>query len=288
MKVVATLRVKDEVELIEQCIGHLREIGVDHIIACDMNSTDGTYEALQSYRSDKDFWIVPLRDLVEDEARVLTALVKSARADWVICLDADEFWIPATGSLRDCAALPTADVIMVDRYNIPVGPAGPLMPAELRPPHYGDLLLLAEPVDDAQSYLRQNASVSWIWAKAEPKVMARPKRIKALEYAGHDVFPADSTRLRRSTADDLFIAHLPFTSRARFHRKVENIRRTISAHDAFFDGAMAWHWRRWLTLAEQGRLDEEYDSTVFTADAIAALRQQGSIRSAAEILRPTR
>ena len=285
MKIVATLRVKDEIELIEQCIGHLRAIGVDHIVACDMNSTDGTYEVLQSHSSDDDFWVCRLDDRIEDEPRVLTALVKSARADWVICLDADEFWIPATGLLKDCTALAGADVVSLDRFNIPVGPDGPMIPSELRPPRYADLLLLMPPAEDGQDYLRAHAGAPWIWVRMEPKVMARPKRMKQLEYAGHDVFPVDATRLRRSTSDELLIAHLPFTTRSRFHRKVENIRRTLGTHDEFFSGDLAWHWRRWLEMAEQGRLDEEFDRTVFDAGSIAALRTQGSIRSAAELLR---
>jgi glycosyltransferase involved in cell wall biosynthesis len=286
MKIVATLDVKDEVELIEKNIGHLRAIGVDHIIACDFSSTDGSYELLQAHRSDEDFWVLRLDDQIADEfqtwARTLIALVKSAKADWAIFLDADEFWIPASGSLKDCAALPSADVVSLDRYNVPLSPDGPMMPDELRPPRYEDLLLITMPIED---YADGSGDLPWIWAKAEPKVMGRPARIRGLDHGCHDVFPLDATRLRRSTTDDLFIAHLPFTTRSRFHRKVENIRRTFSVHDDFFGESLAWHWRRWLTLADQGRLDEEFDRTVFDATTMTSLRGDGSIRSAAEIFR---
>ena len=46
-RIAAYLGVKDEVELIEPCIAHLRSIGVEHIMACDMSSTDGTAEVLE-------------------------------------------------------------------------------------------------------------------------------------------------------------------------------------------------------------------------------------------------
>jgi glycosyltransferase involved in cell wall biosynthesis len=51
-RIAAFLGVKNEVEIIEQSIAHLRSIGVDHIMVCDMSSTDGTAEILQKYRSD--------------------------------------------------------------------------------------------------------------------------------------------------------------------------------------------------------------------------------------------
>ena len=52
IKIAAYLGVKDEAEIIEKCIAHLRAIGVDTILACDMSSTDGTAEILEKCRSD--------------------------------------------------------------------------------------------------------------------------------------------------------------------------------------------------------------------------------------------
>lgn len=45
----------------------------------------------------------------------------------------------------------------------------------------------------------------------------------------------------------------------------------------------AWHWRRWLALADQGRLDEEFDRNVYDWQTISAMRAEGVIRSAAEL-----
>lgn len=59
LRIAAYLGVKDEVELIERSIDHLRAIGVDYIMACDMSSTDGTAELLEKYRA-PDFSILTL------------------------------------------------------------------------------------------------------------------------------------------------------------------------------------------------------------------------------------
>ena len=113
-RIAAYLGVKDEAELIEATIAHLRAISVDHIVACDMGSTDGTWELLERYRSKDDFWLVQLDDhepgYFENWDRTVADQVKQTGADWAIFLDADEYWIPASGSLKACAALGTADI----------------------------------------------------------------------------------------------------------------------------------------------------------------------------------
>src|SRR5207342_1774336 len=101
MRIAAHLGVKDEVELIEDAIAHLRSIGVDHIVAVDSFSTDGTADILAQYRNKDDFWFVQIDDLAPDEtgenwARQNMAAIANVPADWVVFLDADERWLPAT------------------------------------------------------------------------------------------------------------------------------------------------------------------------------------------------
>ena len=47
----------------------------------------------------------------------------------MIFLDADEFWLPASGSLKDCEALQAADVVTVERYNVVTGTGRPADPS---------------------------------------------------------------------------------------------------------------------------------------------------------------
>ena len=80
------------------------------------------------------------------------------------------------------------------------------------------------------------------------------------------------------------MAHLPLTTLARFIRKVENIRDVMRHHDSYFGPNQAWHWRRWLQLAERGELDSEFGRSIFSDALIAELRAEGTIRSAADML----
>jgi hypothetical protein len=124
MRIVACVGVKDVVELLEPMIAHLRSIGVDVIVVCDMYSTDGSAELLERYAAADDVVMFQISDREDMEtwAQANLAHVRDARADWAIFLDADEFPIPASGSLKDCAGLDDADVLLLDRYNVPLTP----------------------------------------------------------------------------------------------------------------------------------------------------------------------
>jgi glycosyltransferase involved in cell wall biosynthesis len=288
MRIAAHLGVKDEIDLIEKTIAHLRAIGVDLIIAVDSNSTDGTADVLNAFQSADEFWFVQMSDLEPDGTdkvwlRKNLELVQKADADWVIFLDADEYWIPASGSLKDCAALANADLLSVDRFNIALGPGGPMMPDELTPQRYDELLLFVEPVPDFRAHLQANPDTPWIRGVPVPKIMVRPERISAITDGMHDAVAGANVSLRRARPSDLLITHLPFTTRARFKRKVDNVRNVIAAHDEYFGKHLAWHWRHWLALAEQGRIDEEFDRQRLSVESIAQFRAAGVVRSAAEV-----
>jgi glycosyltransferase involved in cell wall biosynthesis len=295
LRIAAQLEVKDEAEIIEQSIAHLYAIGVDHITVVDVGSTDGTLEIVEKYRSD-DFWITRLTDrAVSAEATPEDVQAfegyKSAPADWVILLDADEFWIPASGSIKECEALDLLDVVSVQRYNIPLGPEGPKMPNELVPGRYDDLLLIASTLPELQKQLVANPDTPWILGAAEPKVMVRPKMVPGTIMGNHDVVQTDAP-LRRAKASDLLVAHLPLTSRRRFERKVANISAWFARDGVdLFSGSgtwqnepLAWHWRRWAALARDGKIGEEFDRNTFDEAQIAGMRNQGSVLSAAELL----
>lgn len=276
MRIVAYLGVKDEVELIDRTIAHLRSIGVDHIIAIDDFSTDGTAERLDSYRSRDDFWF---RQMNPTELHKSLELVRQAKADWAIFLDADEFWLPASGCLKDCRQLAMADFLAVDRFNVPLGPGGAQMPDHCTPDRYSDALFF-----DFLDPELDHFDSPWISIVPAPKMMFRPERVAAVTQGFHQVVAADNASLRRAVASDVVIAHLPFTSKSRFKRKVANIRTFMATHTTYFDPLMARHWRRWLAMDDVGRTDEEFEQQVLSREKMAEMLGRGAISSAAAIL----
>ncbi|OGT59138.1 MAG: hypothetical protein A3E01_20115 [Gammaproteobacteria bacterium RIFCSPHIGHO2_12_FULL_63_22] len=285
MRVAAHLGVKDEASLLARAIDHLYSIGVDQVIATDMGSTDGSLEILRRYRDKGPLQLVELDDRAPDMLHEwsprVTALVKAANVDWAIFLDADEFPLPATGSIKDCRALATADVLLIDRFNVPLSPAGILFPDAVGPGAHANISLIVEPIADFHDHLLANPDTPWIRGVPMPKALARPGAMASVTVGGHDVVAMEGVSLRKVRPADLVIAHLPFTDRSRFVSKVENVTSTIRANPSFFQGRIAWHWRRWLDQHRDGTIDAEFDRQAFSPGALEDLRAQGVIIDAA-------
>lgn len=287
MRIAAHIGVKDEVELIERVIKHLRSVGVDLFIVCDMYSTDGTAEILGSYQSD-DFRIIKIANSEPGEVwlRRNEEAIEEIEADWLVFLDADEFLLPITGSLRDCLGMAYTDLLIVPRYNVPLGPDGPLLPNELVPNRYDEVQLIVRRCPRIRDQLSSNPLIPWILSVPMPKVIVRPKRVGRLTDGMHEIISKDASPLTSIRATDIVIAHQALTSSARFTRKVENIREYLAYNDSYFAGEKGWHWKRWVDLAACGKLDHEFKSSVFSNQLVHDLRGMGVIRSAAEMLTP--
>lgn len=113
-KIVLTMMVRDEIDIIVPMLEHHIAQGIDTMIVTDNASVDGTTEVLQQYA---DAGYVELHhDPVhrKQQGVVTTAMARRARtdhgADWVINADADEFLVPAdrTKTVREVLeAMPT-------------------------------------------------------------------------------------------------------------------------------------------------------------------------------------
>jgi hypothetical protein len=102
-----TLLARNEADILDSHLAFHLNAGVDFVIAIDNGSDDGTTEILQSYARDG------LVDVTRDERDLnqpewVTGMARRAAtefgADWVINCDADEFWWPRGGDLKDVLA----------------------------------------------------------------------------------------------------------------------------------------------------------------------------------------
>lgn len=286
MKIVVSLGVKDEVDLIARSLEHLFAIGVDFVVVCDIESSDGTGDVLEHYRSQGKIWYFQLGPDADHEEwqRANLELLAQTDADWIIFLDADEFPIPATGQLRDSAAFGRADVVALDRFNVPLSTAGPTLPARLTPERYDELMLVVDPVADYWQQVEVAPSLPWLLSPVLPRVAARPDCIAEIGLGVHDVVPPADRPVRRERARDLLVAHVPFTTSRRFARKVANIRTTLGLHPTVFPEGSALHWKRWATLSDAESVREEFERMIFDPQTLAELRKRGMIRSASEHL----
>ena len=212
------------------------------------------------------------------------ALARSTGADWVLFLDADEFWIPASGSLRDCRHLLEADVLAVDRFNVGLTSRQQSMPPRTWLERHDDLLLFTIMPAHFRQYVEDHPEVPFITLMPGAKVMARPRAIAGVAPGSHDVLgqSADAS-VQRFAATDLLIAHVPFSTAARFARKLENIRSELAQNPACYDGDLAWHWKRWAAMTDCDAISREFARQMMDDEELARLRASRVVRSAQEI-----
>lgn len=285
MKIAAHLGVMDEIELIDAVIDHLVEIGVDHVVAFDMGSTDGTLAALER-RVGPAFDLVRLRnDTPWAQLQALTVeSVCATGADWVLFIDGDEFWLPASGSLRPWLASVAADVISVDRYNVALGPDGLRLPLPPGPSRYADTWLHVRKFDDWRGHMLAHPETPWISGVPVPKVVARVECIGTVQMGGHDVVGASGQMPRRVRATEAIVAHVPYTTPARFSRRLANIAEFLALSPDYLHGTQGWHWRRLGEIARAGGGDAEFARQITTDAQLTALHAAGEVRTAAELL----
>ena len=108
MRVVLSLRTRDHVDLVDAHIEFHLGAGVDAIIATDHRSQDGTRAVLERYEHDGSLVLVRNDEEKYTPGMWMNEVARRAAtelgADWVIHSDADEFWWPRGGDLKDVLA----------------------------------------------------------------------------------------------------------------------------------------------------------------------------------------
>ena len=108
MRLVMTLLARDEVDVVDAQIAFHLHAGVDFVIATDNRSQDGTAEILERYARAGRLLLLREEgeDMRQDEwvTRMARLAATEHGADWVINADADEFWWPRSGSLKEVLA----------------------------------------------------------------------------------------------------------------------------------------------------------------------------------------
>jgi hypothetical protein len=123
MKVVMTLLVRDEEDILRENIDfHLKQ-GVDHFIVTDNLSLDSTRQILREYETKGKLTYIYEADDNYNQHKWVTRMARMAfdehEADWVINNDADEFWWPIDGNLRDVFSRlpPSVKAVEASRNN---------------------------------------------------------------------------------------------------------------------------------------------------------------------------
>jgi len=103
-----TLLARNEADIVDAQIAFHLNAGVDFVVATENRSSDGTTEILERYERAGRLHLIREEgdDMRQDEwvTRMARLAATDFGADWVINSDADEFWWPRGGSLKEVLA----------------------------------------------------------------------------------------------------------------------------------------------------------------------------------------
>jgi hypothetical protein len=258
MRLVMTLLVRDEADVLDEQLAFSFAAGVDFVVATDHGSTDGTTEILKRYVDAGRLLLHRESGSEYRQAEWVTRMARLAAselaADWVINSDADEFWWPCGGSLKDVLA----------RLPGHVGVVGTLVrvfpPRDAEGPFYDRMdvrFTPAAPVNDPTSPFRVNtrlvhrASAAVVIGRGNAGLSGLPR--------GFVQAPAP-----------IEVLHFPIRGLAQFERK-------FLTHHATLGSRRRGDHVRVFEARQQGSVARLYDSLRIDDERLERGLQDGSL-----------
>ncbi len=278
MKVVMTLLVRDEDDIIEANLAYHLHRGVDFVIATDNGSRDGTRAILQRYA---DAGVLHLIDEPGDDYsqhRWVTHMARLAAtehgADWVIHNDADQFWWPEQGSLKDVLAAvpPEYGVLRAAKCNF-------VARREVDDSaFFADALCFREVLPESRDGTTSTG---------RPVAIAIAHRGVAAVTVAQGNHSAEGLGLPALPPWPAFtIWHFPERDYARFETKIVNGGRAYARNQELPPSA-GRHWRHLYERYQAGTLRDEYAALAWSHEELQAGLEEGRLvvdRRLAEML----
>ena len=257
--VVGTTR--NEVDLVRVNVEYHRAQGVDRFLLLDNGSTDGTTDVLQDLARTFPLEWAPYRGPFHQHV-LLTRLAREAvsrGADWVIPVDADEFWSAPGGTLREALSSAPAGKIQVPIINF-VQHRG-------RRQTTPDALLgmtrrVSEPIGPAEraEEFVESEQIAYVEHVYQHKWISSASSSLRIDWGNHIV---DGSGDVVTGAGRIVCLHAPLRSFEVLQAKIDAGRPSEEVKD-YFD--MAWHLRRWRRMSWENRLEEEWHANSYDDD----------------------
>jgi hypothetical protein len=259
MKLVMTLRARDEADVVDAQIAFHLSAGVDFVIATDHRSGDGTTEILERYAGEGYLQLIREEQDEMREGDWATRMSRLAAtdfaADWVIPSDADEFWWPRGGSLKEVLESVPARYGVVRallRQFVPRPDDGSFFAERLTTRLSG-----SAPINDPNSLFRPNLKAIH---RADPNV--------TLSAGAHTLLNTRLVPLRGWYPIEFL--HFPIRSFEQCDRKYANLRASLGeSRNAYYEEVNR--------ARAEGRFEDFYNSLVVDDAALARGLEDGSL-----------
>ena len=220
--------IRNEADIIRLNIFYHLASGLDRILVVDNGSTDGTDEVLQQLSLER-----PELRWSRDEgpflpSKVMTRLAREAfeeGADWVVPVDADEFWHAPGGDLRRVLEDADAGVLRAQAVNF----IQRRSQRESSPDALSYMTRRAAspvgPPSHAQS-LVESRRIAFVEKAYPQKCICRPTAEVKIETGHHSISGADGRRIR---TEEIVCLHAPMRSRAALAERINSAGRAAAA-----------------------------------------------------------
>jgi Glycosyl transferase family 2 len=246
VRLVLTLLVRDEEDVIDANLRYHLAAGVDFVIATDNRSEDGTRRILEAYERRGVLRLIDEPADNYDQAVWVTRMARLAATDhdaaWVINSDADEFWWPKRGDLKDVLLRMPAEAgaVAIPRVNF--------VPSADEEGSFYERLTV-----------RETVSANVHGDPLPPKVAHRATRNVTVEQGNHAVSGA-GLGLHRGPAP-ITILHFPLRTYAQFENKIVKGGMAYERNTTL-PRAVGSGWRMLYDRHREGTLRQYYDEQV--------------------------
>jgi len=261
MKLVMTLLVRDEEDILQSNIEFHLAKGVDFIIATDNLSVDSTADILKEYENKGVLRYIHEYADNYNQRQWVTRMAKMASvkygADWVINNDADEFWWPLEGSLKDTFSNISGDrnIVIANRSN------------------FVAIEDFGSPFYDYMIY-KQKRSLNSLGQSLPPKVAHRACADIRVFQGNHGV---DGLGPQNSISDIIEIFHFPGRSRKQLLNKIIKGGAGYERNENL-DEEVGLTWRvLYKEFIENGNLDRYFKSQFYSKDRIEKEIESGKL-----------
>jgi glycosyltransferase involved in cell wall biosynthesis len=246
MKLVMTLLVRDEQDIVAENLDFHLAQGVDEVIVTDNGSEDATLDILSEYEARGVVRVIHEPSDDYSQGKWVTRMARMAAsdlgADWVINSDADEFWWPRTGTLASTFEALDGDVgiVVARRTNFVPQPEG-------EGPFWERMTV------------RERESLNPVGKPLPPKLAHRAHPEIEVVQGNHRVRGADlGERLDDGT---LVILHFPMRSYAQFENKIVKGGQAYARNRELPEN-VGRTWRRLYEVWQRGELPQHYAESV--------------------------